>query len=146
LGLLYPNCCTDWDEIWRGGGSLLQPPDFTPIGATCRPCRVKNLKIGLLSKLNTGRLRFAQCSKNSGLCSYVDMGIAATERQHTATFHIKQFTHCYALTFGIFHSAFYLTHYAIPHFTNNDIVVLYCLITSNYNQFVFRHLQTISRS
>jgi len=31
-------------------------PNFTPIGATCRPCGPKNLKIGLLSKLNTGRL------------------------------------------------------------------------------------------
>jgi len=30
-------------------------PNFTPIGATCRPCGAKNLKIGLLSKLNTGR-------------------------------------------------------------------------------------------
>jgi len=29
---------------------------FHPIGATCRPCEAKNLKIGLLSKLNTGRL------------------------------------------------------------------------------------------
>jgi len=39
-------------------GPLLLPssmPNFTPIGATCRPCRAKNLKIGLLSKLNTGR-------------------------------------------------------------------------------------------
>jgi len=31
-------------------------PNFTPIGATCRPCGAKNLKIGLLSTLNTGRL------------------------------------------------------------------------------------------
>ena len=31
-------------------------PNFTPIGATCRPCGAKNLKIGLLSKLNTRRL------------------------------------------------------------------------------------------
>jgi len=28
----------------------------TPIGATRRRCGAKNLKIGLLSKLNTGRL------------------------------------------------------------------------------------------
>jgi len=42
LGLLYPNRCTDLGEIWHGGGDLC-----TPIGATCRPCGVKNLKIGL---------------------------------------------------------------------------------------------------
>jgi len=28
-------------------GPLLRAKDFTPIGATCRPCRAKNLKIGL---------------------------------------------------------------------------------------------------
>jgi len=31
-------------------------PNFTPIGATCRPCGAKNLKNQPLSKLNTGRL------------------------------------------------------------------------------------------
>jgi len=31
-------------------------PNFTPIGATCRPYGAKNLQIGFLSKLNTGRL------------------------------------------------------------------------------------------
>jgi len=38
-------------------------PNFTPIGATCRPCGAKNLKIGLVSKLNTGTLRFVQCCR-----------------------------------------------------------------------------------
>jgi len=30
-------------------------PNFTPIGATCRPCGAKSLKIGLLSNLNNRR-------------------------------------------------------------------------------------------
>ena len=49
LGLLYPNRCTDWGEVWRGGGTFPPPPRQTspPIGATCRPCRAGNLKIGL---------------------------------------------------------------------------------------------------
>jgi len=42
LGVLYPNRCTDGDEIWHRGRAK-----FHPIGATCRPCGVKNLKIGL---------------------------------------------------------------------------------------------------
>jgi len=25
LGLLYPNRCTDWDEIWHGGGAKFHP-------------------------------------------------------------------------------------------------------------------------
>jgi len=45
-------------------GDLRSPsmPNFTPIGATCRPCGVKTLKIGL-SKLNTGGLRCVQCCR-----------------------------------------------------------------------------------
>jgi len=39
LGLLYPNRCTDWGEIWHA--------KFHPIGATCCPCGAKNLKISL---------------------------------------------------------------------------------------------------
>jgi len=43
--------CTDGGEIWQGGGDLgqISPPlpNFTPIGATCRPCGAKNFKIGL---------------------------------------------------------------------------------------------------
>jgi len=31
------------------------PSKFHPIGATCRPCGAKNLKIGLLSNLNKRR-------------------------------------------------------------------------------------------
>jgi len=42
LGILYPYHCTEGSEIWHGGG-----PNFTPIGAMCRPCGAKNLKIGL---------------------------------------------------------------------------------------------------
>ena len=26
MGVLYPNCCTDGGEIWRGGGDLWSPP------------------------------------------------------------------------------------------------------------------------
>ena len=46
LGLLCPNRCTDWGEIWHGrgdhrGGDPSSMPNFTPIGATCRPCGSK---------------------------------------------------------------------------------------------------------
>jgi len=44
FGGLYPNRYTDGGEIWHGGGDL---PNFTPIGATCRPRGAKNLKIGV---------------------------------------------------------------------------------------------------
>ena len=49
---LYPNRRTDWGEVWHeeGTGPTGVPssmPNFTPIGATCRPCGAKNLKIGL---------------------------------------------------------------------------------------------------
>jgi len=41
----------------------MEVPNLTPIGATCRPYGAKNLKIGYLSKLNTGGLRWAQCCR-----------------------------------------------------------------------------------
>jgi len=43
---------TDGDEIWHGGVDQewtsvhSSVPNFTPTGATCRPCGVKNLKTG----------------------------------------------------------------------------------------------------
>jgi len=49
LGVMYPYRYTDGGEIWHGGqnfGPLLRAK-FHPIGATCRPCEAKNLKIGL---------------------------------------------------------------------------------------------------
>ena len=39
FGVLHPCRCTDEGEI--------SMPNFTPIGASCRPCGAKNLKIGL---------------------------------------------------------------------------------------------------
>jgi len=38
-----------WGEIRHGGGTEgpSSVPNFTTIGATCRPCGAKNLKIGL---------------------------------------------------------------------------------------------------
>jgi len=38
LGLLHPNCCTDWGEIWHGWGGLLH--------AKCHPnrCNVSPLR------------------------------------------------------------------------------------------------------
>jgi len=42
LWVLYPNHCNDGGEIWHPS-----TPNFTPIGATCCPCRAKNLKISL---------------------------------------------------------------------------------------------------
>ena len=44
LGVLYPNRCTDGVKF---GMETLSMPNFTPIGATCHPGGVKNLKIGL---------------------------------------------------------------------------------------------------
>jgi len=40
----YPYRCTDGGKIWQVPSSV---PKFTPIGATCRPCAAKNLKIDL---------------------------------------------------------------------------------------------------
>jgi len=49
LGVLYPYRYTDWGEIWQGGGIFgplpFRVPNLTPIGAKCRPCGAKNLKI-----------------------------------------------------------------------------------------------------
>jgi len=47
LGVLYPYRCTDGGEIWHGDKVPSSMPNFMPIGATCRPCVAKNLKIGL---------------------------------------------------------------------------------------------------
>jgi len=34
-------------KFGTGEGTEASLPNFTPIGATCRPCGAKNLKIGL---------------------------------------------------------------------------------------------------
>jgi len=44
LGVLYLYRCTDWREIWQGGVNRAK---FHPIGATCRPCGAKKLKIAI---------------------------------------------------------------------------------------------------
>jgi len=56
FGVLRPCRCTDGGEIWHGGGDFrchISPPSVQRVSRA----GVKNL----LSKLNTGRLRFAQC-------------------------------------------------------------------------------------
>ena len=40
LGAVFPHFCPDKREIWHGGA--LPVPNFTFIGATCRPCGAKN--------------------------------------------------------------------------------------------------------
>jgi len=47
MWVLYPNRCTDGDEIWHGGEVPSSMPNFTVTGATCRPCGAIKLKIGL---------------------------------------------------------------------------------------------------
>jgi len=51
FGSRKPHPCTDQGEIWRGGAV----PNFTLIGATCRPCGAKNPQNRLVSKSNSGR-------------------------------------------------------------------------------------------
>jgi len=49
LGVLYPYCCTDGVKFGVEEGTCFGPllhAKFHPIGATCRPCGAKNLKIG----------------------------------------------------------------------------------------------------
>jgi len=47
--------CPDKREIWHGGPAVRSPmPNFTFIGATCRPCGAKKTIYGPLSKNNTG--------------------------------------------------------------------------------------------
>ena len=67
LGLLYPNRCTDWGEIWHGGGDLGSPP----------PCQISPPSVQRvapwgekaqnrpMSKLNTGALRNAAANDMS---------------------------------------------------------------------------------
>jgi len=45
FGGLNPHPWTDQGEIWHEGADL-SVPNFTLIGATCRPCRAKNPKFG----------------------------------------------------------------------------------------------------
>ena len=40
----YPYRCTNGGEIWHGG---VDRRNFTPTGATCRPCGAKSLKMAL---------------------------------------------------------------------------------------------------
>jgi len=49
FGVLHPCRCTDGVKFGMEEGTFgpLLPAKFHPIGATCRPCGAKNLKIGL---------------------------------------------------------------------------------------------------
>jgi len=53
LGVLYTLVVAPMGDGVKFGmeegtyGSLLHAKNFSPIGATCRPCEAKNLKIGL---------------------------------------------------------------------------------------------------
>ena len=48
LGVLYIYRCTDGGLIWhRGDLRSILHANFYPVGATCRPCGAKKLKIGL---------------------------------------------------------------------------------------------------
>jgi len=42
LGVLCPNCCTDWGEVWRGGGDLSFPP---PCQISSQSLHISNLQI-----------------------------------------------------------------------------------------------------
>jgi len=63
FGAVFPHFCLDKCEIWHGGADYSPVPNFTFIGATCRPCRSvlplrgKKPIFGLLSKNNTGSHR-----------------------------------------------------------------------------------------
>jgi len=80
LGFLYSNRCTDWGEIWHGGGtarrmdlrwnlarrrdlrSLLRAK-FHPNRCNVSPLWGEKPQNRPLSKLNTGALRFSQCCR-----------------------------------------------------------------------------------
>jgi len=49
VGAVFPHFCHDKREIWYWGAVHSPVPNFTFIGATCRPCGAKNI-FGLLSK------------------------------------------------------------------------------------------------
>jgi len=63
--VLHPCRCTDWGEIWHGGGTfgLLLHGKFNPNRCNASPLRGENPQNWPLRKLNTGRLRFAQCCR-----------------------------------------------------------------------------------
>jgi len=46
FGAVNPYPWTDQGEIWHGATVRSSMPNFTLIGATCRPCGAKNRKIG----------------------------------------------------------------------------------------------------
>ena len=52
--------CTDWGEIWRGGGPLLEAI-FHANRCNVSPLRGEKPQNRPLSKLNTDALHFAQC-------------------------------------------------------------------------------------
>jgi len=53
--VLYPYRCTDWSEIWHGGGNLLRAK-FHPHRCNVSPLRGEKPQNRPLSKLNTGTL------------------------------------------------------------------------------------------
>ena len=55
FGLLYPNRCTYWGEIWRGGGT--EDAKFHPNRCNVSPLRGEKPQNRPLGKLNTGALR-----------------------------------------------------------------------------------------
>jgi len=59
LGAVNPHPWTDQGEIWQGG-VCSSMPNFILIDAACRPCRVKNPKIGLWVKAILAELPFGQ--------------------------------------------------------------------------------------
>jgi len=65
LRLLFPNRCTDWGEIWRGGGDLYAK--FHPNRCSVSPLRAEKPQNRPLSKLNTG----ACASRNAAGKNYI---------------------------------------------------------------------------
>jgi len=43
LGATFPHFCPNKRKIWHGGAVRSPVPNFTFIGAMCRPCGAKNL-------------------------------------------------------------------------------------------------------
>ena len=79
MGHLY----SDGGAIWHGAVDLRSSvyssmPNFTPIGATCRPCGAKKTSNHPLSNLNTGALRCTQCCGNKHATKKLKTGLVAS--------------------------------------------------------------------
>ena len=75
LGAVFPHFCPYKREIWHGGAEVRSPmPNFTFIGATCRPCGAKNpfldpwVKTIPVGRSPAGKNKKLSCRREAARC------------------------------------------------------------------------------